>query len=360
MYRPMAIKTLLFFAAIPFTLGGCPEDDGNQDMSAYDMRKRPDLPAPGPGRTCAQAIDLTNETLPYSSSTANGISDTGAQCDPGGDLAPEIYFTYEAGTTPVDLLVDVAVDPSTPFDALVTARSDCQDQSTELFCADLSGSQHLEVLGASGTVTLVVDGTDSYMGDVEGDFTINVRKRPILALGDDCDVMGVNNRCGENTACRAGKCVASSADIECAAAVDLTTALQSGSTTVTGFVLPFETGFFLGSCAYSQFIGWPERIYKITVTTPVMLDANTDDDTGTDFDTVLYVTQGTCDGTEVQCHDDVDVNNGEYRSHLTTPLQPGTYYLIVDVSSASIYGAFDREPRNFKMTVALSSAATDL
>ena len=349
----------IFFALVAALVCSACQDDGLKpgvDAAVADL-PGVDLPAPGAGRTCAQAIDLTNETEPLAASTLGGISQTGTACDSGSDNYPEVYFHFEAGAIPVDLIVDVVVDPNSRWDAVVTSRSDCARPDSESFCADNGGSQHLEVLGATGEVYLLVDGTDSYMGKSQGSFTIAVHERPIVALGDACDPNGVDNRCSGQTRCEGGTCVATSAALECAGAAPIS--FSGGEATISGVLLPFDPGYFVGSCSFAQDPAAPERIYSFHVDAPATLDADADFSDGTDFDTVLYVTRGSCDGAEVACNDDVNYDAGQFRSHLLTNLQPGDYFLVVDTASPAIYGAFDREARHYKVVLSLAPLASD-
>src|SRR4051812_34939451 len=106
-------------------IGGCHDDSHVSADAGQPDLLGPDLPAPGPGRTCELEIDLTHETKPLSASTAGGISQTGTSCDDSTDGNPELYFRYDVGAAPIDLIVDVIVDPDAPWDAVVTSRSDC-------------------------------------------------------------------------------------------------------------------------------------------------------------------------------------------------------------------------------------------
>jgi hypothetical protein len=349
--RTLFVCTLALF--------GCDSEGGGgqHDLSVKDAALNNDAHV-GPGASCDTAIDLTNMTMPYSASTLDGAALTGANCvDDAGDNR-ELYFLYDAGATPVDLLVDVEVDAKMAWDPVVSARTMCSDQTSENFCTSTGGSQRLEVLGATGMVTIIVDGTATINGVAEGKFTIAVHKRTIVASGATCDANGVTNRCDDMLICTATKCVADSAAIECGNAPDLTAMLASGSAVVNGVILPFEPSYYQGSCQYDSG-DYPERVYKFTVAVPSMLTASTDDKTNTDFDTYLYVVQDACSGTEVSCADDVDGNGGDYRTVLTTPLSAGTYYLFVDASSPFTYSPYNQEPRHFRLTVTLTAGTGD-
>ncbi len=332
----------------------------SSDAALADLASGDDLAVPAMGRSCSQAIDLTPLIAPWAGSTVGGSSLTGAQCDGVANQAPEEYFTYDAGAAAIDVVVDVVVDAQHPWDALVSARSDCADASSEEFCADNGGSQHLELLGVSGVFSIIVDGTDLYGGSDQGAFTIAAHTRAIVGAGDACDANGVTNRCGGDTRCQSGSCVATSADLECAAAIDLTAPLAAtGTATANGRFLIFEPGYFAGSCSADQDPSWPERLYQVTVSAPSLLTATTDDPNRTDFDTVVYLRQGACGGNETACDDDTDTNSGQLRSRFTTEVQPGLYYLFVDASTSITYGQFNLEPRDYSLTVSLTPLAVD-
>jgi hypothetical protein len=357
----------LLMGAVSF---GCSSEGGSETK---DMAVRMDAAGDGssdafagPGSSCANAVDLTGMTTPYSASTKGlGLGSTGAGCSMDSQGSPELYFTYNAGSTATDLIVDVVVDPQGLWDAVVSARSDCTDDTTEKFCANFGGGQHLEVLGATGPTSIIVDGTTSGPNGIDqGKFTIQVKKRTIVGMGDACDPQGVTARCGKDLLCQSGHCVTDSATIECATAQNLTAMLLSGPVTLTQTVLPFSPDYYFGSCAYDNMMAdpmanYPEVVYRIDVAVPSILTASTDNMT-TDYDTVIYVDQSSCGGTEVGCNDDVDTNGGNYRSNLSLEVLPGTYYMFVDTSSASLLRSdLTIEPRTFKLTVTLTVAPPD-
>lgn len=88
-----------------------------------------------------------------------------------------------------------------------------------------------------------------------------------------------------------------------------------------------------------------ETVYRFTVDHPVTLDASTDS-LATTLDTVLYVRSVCQDpATELACDD--DVASGNARSHLTVPLAPGSYYLVVDGRNVGSAGSYTLTVRLF-------------
>jgi hypothetical protein len=336
---------------------GC---DGGEPAAAADLQMlAADLSAAADGTSCAEAIDLTHLGQPWSGSTVGAPSLTVSMCDPASSQSPALYFRYQVGAVAVDLIADVVVDPAAPWDALATARDDCSDPSTESACADAGGSQHLEVLGATGTVAIVVGGTTRLGNADRGGFTVSAHTRAVVAAGAACDPAGVTSRCGGDARCVAGRCTATSAAAECAAALDLTPALDSGGASASGRFLVFEPGYYAPSCTGDSDPGWPEQVYRFTVAQPSLFVATTDFPNQTDFDTALYLRQDSCDGAEVSCDDDISTANGLLRSRIQTMLLAGTYYLFVDTATAVTYGSFNAETRSFLVAASLMPLPTD-
>jgi hypothetical protein len=96
-------------------------------------------------------------------------------------------------------------------------------------------------------------------------------------------------------------------------------------------------GLFAGTCAARGELGSPaapERIYRIDVTAPTRLEADT---LGSSFDTLLYLKSGCEEGPELACSDDA---LGTYQSALAVDLDPGAYHLFVDGYESWDSGAF--------------------
>jgi hypothetical protein len=98
------------------------------------------------------------------------------------------------------------------------------------------------------------------------------------------------------------------------------------------------TGTTAGSSGHSGTCGGgsaPEALYKLTIGTTSDVFITTH---GTGFDTVVYVRECNCNGTQVACNDDAD---GRTTSmiHLRD-LAAGTYNLFVDGKTASAMGSY--------------------
>ncbi len=309
----------------------------------------PDGPPPPPGTGCSVAIDLTNAPAPEMHNNQFSGNGNGASCSGGADSAPELYFTYDAGATAVDLLVDVMVDESVPapFDVVLSARTDCNDAMTEVACADVGWGEHMEVLEVTGVVAVLVDGSTEFGGAPAGDFTIRIVTRAIAGLGEACDPAGLTSRCGTDMVC-SGTCVATSAMLACLDAVDLTADLADGSAQAGGTVLLTDPDYYQGTCAFDVSANYPERIYRIDLAASGLLAASTDFPETT-YDTVLYLKAGACDVAETTCQDDVDAPAMNYRSSVSASLPAGAYYLFVDMSSGFLYGTPGVTPRSYRV-----------
>jgi hypothetical protein len=310
-------------------------------VPAPDARPTPDAAPvidatpPPPGATCAQAIALgAGQT--HSGTTAGLPGNTSASCSAGSSATPEAFHTIAAGETPIDLLIQAAVDEDArpPFDVVLSARTTCADPGTELACADSGWGERLELLGVTGDITVIVDATDQYDGATTGAYTLTSRVRDIVAEDGTCDPAGLASRCADTLRCSAGTCVPDSPALACADAVDLTAALADGTEDLTATTYAFAADHYQGSCAYDPDAGTPEHIYRLDLTGPTDLVATTDFPE-TNFDTYLYLREGTCDGPELTCHDDIDTPAINLKSRIEqTALPTGTYYLYVDGSSA--------------------------
>jgi hypothetical protein len=138
------------------------------------------------------------------------------------------------------------------------------------------------------------------------------------------------NACTTNDVCNGGTCVGGTPGAGC-------TSCQGAAT------LPTEGGTFLGvTTGISSLAGTcgstgtsPERVYVWTPTASGQATISTcGDDTG--YDTVVYVRQGTCAGSQLACNDDTaGCGTGEPNDHhgssVTVSVTAGTpYYIVVD------------------------------
>jgi hypothetical protein len=345
------VTTLIALFAI--AAAACGDDDAVADATpaaddaappAFDAPRRPDatpLPDAAPlvaGDRCELPLELGPHPATEAGDTT-GMSSAayaGPCSVPTADHPDSVYHS-DLGETALDLIVDVTVDEGVeaPFDVVLYARADCTMPDTLLGCADAGWGEHLEILDASGDIYLFVDGTHQFGGSTSGAFTLTTATRAIAAVDSPCDPSRITDRCAVGSRCVSGTCVADSAALACSEAVDLTAGLAGGPVILVDHTAPYEGDFYAGTCAADADASFPERIFKFDVSAASDLDVSTDDPT-TDFDTYLYLRKDSCDGMEVGCHDDVDVTMFNLRSHLVAPaLEPGTYYLFLDGSSAA-------------------------
>jgi hypothetical protein len=159
-----------------------------------------------------------------------------------------------------------------------------------------------------------------------------------VACGDDgCG--GSCGLCAFGQACDGGTCIVAVAPGTCSNPISLTdypVQIPQADALLGLRVLQGDTtnGFneTIPTCNATSTA--PETIYTFTVGTTVGIDARS-----SDFDTVLSLRKDGCVGTTVACSDDA-APPGNYGSHVTALLQPGTYYLVVDGFDESSYGPF--------------------
>jgi hypothetical protein len=171
--------------------------------------------------------------------------------------------------------------------------------------------------------------------------TLNAAPLAIRELAQSCDpAIDAPDQCHHELVCTSSTCAAGSAQTAaCGAAATLTS-----GTAMTDMIQATATALFEGSCFFVPGAGG-EKVYKVTV--PALIAGQTGYDvvasTGTTdpfdqttmLDTYVYV-RSTCanPATEVACNDDIDPDNGEYRSQATAGNQPaGTYFIFVSTSS---------------------------
>jgi hypothetical protein len=307
-----------------------------------DAAPQPDaMPLP-PGATCQLAVELSPGDT-YAGDTTGLPNSAGGSCAAGSIEAGDALHVFELGDTPLDLVLDVAVDETAepPFDVVLHARATCSQAATELGCANAGWSEHLELLEVSGTVYVAVDGTHQHGGARTGPYELSSASRAILAANAACTPGDPAARCAGGHRCVAQVCVEDSAALACGQATDVSAALAGGEVELSGTTYAYGGDFYQGGCAHDPGGGFAEDVVMFSVAETVRFEASTDF-SETTFDTVLYLRDGACDGAEIACHDDVDLPGNNLRSHLIVPALPaGTYYLIIDGSSASPgYGAY--------------------
>jgi len=345
---------LIFTLLAPVAVAACGDDGAAGDAGSADSGSAdavvdsspvidasppPDVlvidgtPIP-PGATCQTAIPMS----PGDGATGdtNLMNPTGrGSCSITSNSARDTVYHFDVGTTAKDLLVTASVDEGAtpPFDVVLYARSACNTTSTEISCADSGWGESAVFLDVSDSVYVFVDGSSQFGGDNHGMFTLTSSSRDISALGEACDMASVSSRCAGGNRCVASVCVADSAALACTEATNITAALTGGGFTTTATTHQFQGDFYKGTCPADPALASPEAIYTFTVGAASTFVATTDRP-GTQFDTYLYLRQGTCAGTETACHDDVDLPMQNLNSTINVAdLQPGTYFLFVDGSS---------------------------
>jgi len=343
---PSASALLLALAAAGW-LGGCHGGQSATPDAAVDALPASDAPAadarpsidafradasePPTGATCGAPFVLAPGDS-HSSDTTDLFDDLAGACSPGSGLAPDSVYSVEMGETARDLTVEVTVDEDaeSPFDVVLYARTDCTDAESAIGCSAVGWGERLELLEVSGAVTVVVDGTDQFGGARAGAYSLTTAARDIAAQGAPCDPFASTSRCAAGNRCVSSVCVEDSAALACSLA-------GANPTDVVATTFGFESDFYSGSCAYDSDASFPEHLYRLDLAATSDVVATTDF-AETDFDTYLYLRDGTdgCDGAEVGCDDDVDTEHQNLKSTLSVSgLAAGTYYLFVDGSSAS-------------------------
>ncbi|HVP31101.1 MAG TPA: lysyl oxidase family protein [Myxococcota bacterium] len=181
--------------------------------------------------------------------------------------------------------------------------SDCNNMGLSVGCADLYestlGCQYLDITDVPpGDYTLRV-AVDPYDRVAELDERNNTVTRPITIPADPC-----------------GSAVT----------------LRAGGGVFTGTTVGAPS-LLAGSCGVTDVS--PERVYRWVPVTSGTATVATCSATGTNFDTAIYVRDGTCQGgTEIACNDDagcptsVDPSNASRASFAVTAGHP--YYIVVD------------------------------
>jgi hypothetical protein len=231
---------------------------------------------------CACAIPLAPGTV--DGTTSPMPNNYGGSCRAGGGAGETIYELVL--TTATDVLFEVSA-PS--WDAIVYVREGSCD-GTELGCA-VDWDPAIILPLSAGTYYVFVDGRE---GPESGDYTLEV-----ATCGAVTAVTGNNDCPGAHAITAAGS--------------------YSGSiSTLTDTAQP-------ATCASdSTWRGGRDAWFRLDLTASRTVHLDT---LCSDYDTVLYVRNATCTGTESACDDDSSYGAS---SSLDLTLAAGTYYVIVD------------------------------
>ena len=227
------------------------------------------------GDTCADPIPLTLGT-PYTGTLANREDDIAFSCGVPYREAVHRFVLTELSD------VEIRIDAGGAANA--SLRRDCADAATQVACIEGNPVRRRLLAVPAGTYDLLV-GTAT-----GGGYTVNV----IASASSVTDVSG-NETC------------TSAYSIPAAGGVfhGTTVGLANDSS---------------GSCGGGSA---PDAAFGLVLTARSHVVASTE---GSGFDTVVYVRQDSCTGTERLCNDDAI----GLQSRVEGDLDPGTYYIVVD------------------------------
>ena len=314
-------------------------DDGNDiddDWCHNDCTVNPNpVGDTCPGVTMAMTgTGLQNRTGKVTGDTTNLASDYGGDYGCGyGDteLAPDAVIAIHSDVDGT-LECDTGGATATPFVAILTVRTTCDDSDSELYCdyeySSMGAAEITELPVAENQDYYVI--LDGYEQDDYGAFELNCQIIPAYCGNDKVEG---TEQCDDGNNTPGDGCDAD-CNIEPQGPADVcpgqTLALvQSGTAyiaTMSGETTG-QTAAYAGSCGSSS--SAPEQVYQfnsaeggnVTVSIP---------STGTDFDTVLYVREGACFGpgySQIDCKD----GGGDGGEEISFQAPPNTdYWVFVD------------------------------
>ncbi len=299
---------------------------------------------------CATAEASTAITAPGTTMVdiAAGAPDNFAgSCFWDTGYGEEILKITIPGPQAMRLTAHTDVAPSgDDLDSYVYVRSTCGDPSTELGCNDdIGGGSAGSPLASSvsvplnpGTYYLFIDGSSAGGGFVaDGPMGVAIEMVALLDPGAACvpatDECAPGHICADATGGTAYTCTSRDVLItaECASAPVIVP-----GTPVAGSVTLSSASLVEGSCRFAG--PYPEQYHVLTLTERSTVTASTGG-SGTNFDTVVFFLDG-CSSTASEiagaCNDDIDPGAPDWRSSITTTLDPGTYAIVVDMSSPNL------------------------
>jgi hypothetical protein len=202
-----------------------------------------DIPPPGQGNTCDQAIVVVPGTYVGNSSAANGYSNnygpyTCSVAGSGGGLGNDVVYaiTLQAGESVT------AAYTSTAFDGVLVAATDCANINTSCTTRrDAAGNNGTETLtyanttGAEQTIFIIADAFSATTPGGAYTLTLTTAQcgNGVVETGEACDQGAAN---GTNTGCTsacavqfAWTCVNSPSPSVCTGPTDLGTLASGGS-----------------------------------------------------------------------------------------------------------------------------------
>ena len=262
----------------------------------YTLRAEsaPELGTGAPGDGCGDAIPLTGSEK-VTGDTFVARDDVAGKC--GGAGAPDVLYRVELARRS---RVSARIDDEEGRHVLHLART-CGDRGSELACAT-----HLDEALPAGVYFLAVDGLTA---DGFGRYVLDFRVRDIG---------------GQETACKNPPLLALG---------------QRVSAATSGAGDKFATSCGGRDDAQAS----PDRVYKIVLASRsrVLLELTTPG-----WDGVLALRRSCVDvgatprASEIECNNDAD---GPNKSRLSTMLEAGTYYVVVDGHGAASEGPFTLE-----------------
>ncbi len=314
-------------------------DDGNKtpgDGCSPDCK----VEDPPPNDQCsgAIAVPLTGTgTAPRVGSVQGGnpsaIDDYDGSC--GSGTGKDVVYTFTPDVTGLAEL-DLGGATLTPFDAVLYARTDCANTSSQLACNDATGkgAEKISFAVLAGTTYYVfVDGYNTNVGT----FTLNIKVTP--------------PSCGNSKVEPPEECDDGSATANCTADCKFVPVGPGDTCPGVDLVLapgsPYWTATMSGSTAsfksnYSPTCGGSSKVAKDVV---YRLPAGTGGKAkvelvtnGTDFDSVLYVRSGDCvSGAQVGCKD----TTGDGGEIVEFDMLGNTDYFIFVDGYSSYSGAYE-------------------
>ncbi len=304
-------------------------DDGNKVDNDFCKNDCTTNPHPAgdtcPGMTLTlNGVGTDTRTASVSGDTTNMANDYSASCASSSGAAPDMVFAITPdvdGTMAIDL-------GSTSWDAVVSVRTTCDNQGSEVTCADEPENALITGLPvmANTTYYAILDGYSS----ASGPFQFNVSIKPAYCGngtvegteqcddGNKLDGDGCDHFCQIEPKGPADVCPG--VNVQFVQSGGSQIASISGST--TGM-----TPAYKGSCGSSDTS--PDQVYHFNSGTGGTVSLTLPTST-TNYDATLYVRKGACSGpsaVEVAC-DDAIGNGGEA---ITFKAPPNTdYWVFVD------------------------------
>jgi hypothetical protein len=312
-------------ALVVCALAGC----GRVDFAARDAAGRADVAgsaADGPPAVACTAHPTLSVPLTglVSGDLAAPSTDQGS-C--GGAATAEDVYAIDVTDPGTDLLLALDASDTTPSAIALYARTDCANTATELACDLVDGIDeapeiHLTSL-AAGRYYAFADGVAP--GHYDGTMQI------LHPAGAACVSDGARDRCGTNLTCTTAGSVSTCAPSACTIGQFLSGSMSYSLTvdTTTG------TNLHGGNCGAAGDGGLraPEVLLQVTIGSAVSDMVVSTDNTGTTYDTLIYVRAG-CDSADIACDDDggagIPPLSGTTSIAHTGPLPASTYLVFID------------------------------